>query len=153
YDRYKGLNFGGIGGSAVYPHKFGLGWAAPWAGLTADASYDDYRTDVRTGARFDLRAAFGPRLSESIDVRAGVAYDRRFAPHGEPVVPGISGKVFELSGQSAYFRAGYTIDEAWLLAIDGSIRRGDVESTSQRSLPVFLASSAIAADPAFNDPE
>ena len=32
------------------------------------------------------------------------------------------------------------------------VRRGDVESTSQRSRAVFLASDAIADDPAFEDP-
>ena len=33
-----------------------------------------------------------------------------------------------------------------------AVRRGDVESTSQRNRAVFLASSAIADDPAFGDP-
>jgi hypothetical protein len=60
--------------------------------------------------------------------------------------------VFDLIGQSAYFRASYSIDERWQLGVNGSIRRGDVESTSQQGLAVFLASSAIAEDPAFNDP-
>jgi hypothetical protein len=153
YHRYKGLDVVGGGGSVAYRHKFGLGWGVPWVALAASGSYDDYRTDVRTGARFDLRAEIGRRFTESIDAAAGVAYDRRFAPHGQPVVPGISGKAFELTGQSAYFRIGYAFNDAWLLGVDGSIRRGDVESTSQRSLPVFLASSAIAQDPAFNEAE
>jgi hypothetical protein len=153
YDRYKGLNVAAIGASAVYRHKFGLGWGAPWAALAVNGSYDEYRTDLRTGARFDLRAEVGRRFTESIEAVAGVAYDRRFAPHGEPEVPGISGKAFELTGQSAYFRVAYAIDEAWLLGVDGSIRRGDVESTSQQSLAVFLAASAIAEDPAFNEDE
>jgi len=153
YDRYTGLNVGGVGGSVVYRHKFGLGWGAPWMALAATGSYDDYRTEVRTGARFDLRAEVGRRFTESFDAAVGVAYDRRFAPHGEPVVPGISGKAFELTGQSAYFRVGYAINDAWLLGLSGSIRRGDVESTSEPSVPVFLASSAIAEDPAFNQDE
>ncbi|MEO8302655.1 MAG: hypothetical protein ABI724_00910 [Betaproteobacteria bacterium] len=153
YDRYNGLNVVAIGATAVYRHKFGLGWAAPWAALAANGSYDDYRSDVRTGARFGLRAELGQRFTESFDVVAGVAYDRRYGPHGEAVVPGISGKVFDLTGQSAYFSVGYAINDAWLVGVDGSIRRGDVESTSQQGLAVFLASSAIAEDPAFNDPE
>ena len=153
YDRYTGLNVAGVGGSMVYRHKLGLGWGAPWVAFVATGSYDDYRADVRTGARFDLRAEVGRRFTESFDAAVGVAYDRRFAPKGEPVVSGISGKVFELTGQSAYFRMGYAIDDAWLLGLSGSIRRGDVESTSEASLPVFLASSAIAEDPAFNQDE
>jgi hypothetical protein len=152
YDRYKGLNVAAIGAAAVCRHKFGVGWGAPWAALVVEGSYDDYRNDLRSGARFDVRAEVGRRFTEGLDAVAGVAYDRRYGPHGEPVVPGISGKVFDLSGYSAYFRIGYAIDDVWLLGVDGSIRRGDVESTSQRGLAVFLASSAIAADPAFNDP-
>jgi len=152
YDRYHQLDVAAIGGSAMYRHKFGLGWGAPWMALLAAASYDDYRSDIRRGARFDVRAEVGRRFTEAFDVAAGVAYDRRYGPDGQPVVPGISGHVFDLTGHSAYFRAGYAIDERWLVGINGSIRRGDVESTSQQGLAVFLASSAIAEDPAFNDP-
>jgi hypothetical protein len=152
YDRYHQLNLASIGASGVYRHKFGLGWGAPSAAFVANGSYDDYRSDIRRGARFELRAELGQRITETVDVAAGVAYDRRYAPHGEPVVPGISGNVFDLIGQSAYFRAGYALNEDWLLGVNGSIRRGDVESTSQRGLAVFLASSAISEDPAFNDP-
>jgi hypothetical protein len=153
YDRYKGLNLASIGASAAYRHKFGLGRDAPWAALVVNGAYGDYRSDLRDGARFDVRAEFGKRLTEAIDVVAGVAYDRRYGPKGEPVVPGISGKVFDLAGQSAYFQAGYAVDDRWLVGVNGAIRRGDVESTSQQGLAVFLASSAIAEDPAFNDPE
>ena len=153
YDRYKQLNLASIGASAVYRYKFGLGRDVPWMALIANGSYDDYRSDIRRGARFDLRAEAGRRVTEAFDVTAGIAYDRRYAPNGESIVPGISGRVFNLIGQSAYFRAGYAFDDAWLLGINGSIRRGDVESTSQQGLAVFLASSAITEDPAFNDPE
>ena len=153
YDRYHQLNLASIGASAVLRRKFGLGWGAPWAAFVADGSYDDYRSNIRRGARFELRAELGQRITETVDVAAGIAFDRRYAPHGEPVVPFLSGNVFDLIGQSAYFRAGYAINEEWLLGVNGSIRRGDVESTSQQGLAVFLASSAISKDPAFNDPE
>lgn len=152
YDRYQGLNLASIGASARYRHKFGLGFDAPSASLVVNALYGDYRDDVRSGVRFDVRAELAKRFTESIDVLAGVAYDRRYGPHGEAVVPGISGEVFSLAGRSAYFKVDYTIDDPWLLSVDGSVRRGDVESTSQIGLPVFLASDAIAKDPAFNDP-
>ena len=82
---------------------------------------------------------------------------RRLRPALRPARSGrscraISGEVFSLIGRSAYFQVGYTIDEPWLLSVNGAVRRGDVESTSQQGLPVFLASTAIAPDPAFNDP-
>jgi hypothetical protein len=152
YDRYKGLNLAAIGASARYRHKFGLGRDAPSASLVVNGLYGDYQSAVRNGARFDLRAELGERLTESIDAIVGVGYDRRYGPDGEAVVPGFSGEVFSLAGQSAYFQISYAIDEQWLLSVNGAIRRGDVESTSQQGLAVFLASSAIAEDPAFNDP-
>jgi hypothetical protein len=152
YDRYKGLNLAAIGASARYRHKFGLGREAPLASIVANGLYGDYQSDIRSGARFDLRAELEQRFAESIDAIVGVGYDRRFGPDGEAVVPGISGEVFSLTGQSAYLQISYDIDERWLLSVNGAIRRGDVESTSQQGLAVFLASSAIAQDPAFNDP-
>jgi len=151
YVRYRGLDLAAIGASAVYRHKFGLGWSAPWAALTANGSYDRYRSELRDGARFDVRAEVGRRFTESVDALVGMAYDRRYARNGDPEVPGIPGNVFALIGQSAYFQAGYAISERWLFSVNGAIRRGDVESTSQQGAAVFLASSAIAEDPAFHD--
>jgi hypothetical protein len=152
YDRYHGLNLAAIGASARYRHKFGLGRDAPSVSLVVNGLYADYRSNVRTGARFDVRAELESASTESIDIVAGVAYDRRYGPHGEAIVPGISGEVFSLAGRSAYVKVDYTIDDPWLLSVNGAVRRGDVESTSQRGLAVFLASDAIAKDPAFNDP-
>ena len=151
YDRYSDLDLTAIGASAVYRHKFGLGFDAPWAAFIVVASHDDYRSDIRYGNRFALRAEVGRRFTESFDAAAGVAYDRRYAS-GQPVVPFLSGDVFALIGQSAYFRAAYSFNDQLQIGVNGSIRRGDVESTAQQSLPIFLASSAIAEDPAFNDP-
>jgi hypothetical protein len=152
YNRFKGLNLAAIGASARYRHKFGVGRDVPSVSFVVNSLYGDYRDSVRTGARFDLRAEFAMRFSEAIDAFAGVAYDRRYGPHGVAIVPGYSGEVFSLTGRSAYLQVNCAIDEPWLLSVNGAVRRGDVESTSQQGLPVFLASTAIAPDPAFNDP-
>jgi len=152
FERYHGLTNVVGGGSVNYRHKFGLGAAAPWLSLTALASYDDYRDDLRTSTRLDLRAEAGQRFTEQFDASVGVYYERRYDNHGEPVVPGISGKVFDLAGTGAYVRAAYAPTNALLLDVSAGVRRGDVESTSQRSLQVFLASDAIAADPVWGDP-
>jgi hypothetical protein len=153
YDRYRGLNFIGIGASANYRHKFGLGTKAPYGVLAASISHDDYRVDVRDSNRLDLRAELGRRFSETFDVSIGLAYDLRDARTDVPIVPGISGAVFDLRGYGAFVRADQALDERWLIGARVAVRRGDVESTSQRSRAVFLASDAIADDPAFNDPQ
>jgi hypothetical protein len=152
YARYRGLDVAGMGATAVYRHKFGLGWGAPWAALTVTGAYDRYGSDLRDGARFDVRAEVGRRFTKRVDAVLGIACDRRYAPDGHPEVPGIPGNPFALAGQRAFVQAGYALGEQWLLSIDGAIRRGDVESTSQQGAAVFAASSAIAEDPAFRDP-
>jgi len=152
FDRYNGLTNLTVGGIAVYRHKFGVGNVAPWAAISVSGSYDDFRNDLRTSSRLDVRAEAGKRFSEYLDASAGLYYERRYDSHGEPVVPGISGNVFDLRGQGVFMRVGYAATNELYFDARADVRRGDVESTSQQSLPIFLASSAIAADPVWGDP-
>ena len=149
YHRFHGLNLIGIGGSAIYRHKFGLGYAAPWLVLAGTAAYDSYQQDLRTGARWEAWTELGQRFGERCDASIGGALDRRYAQNGEPVVPGIPGKVFNLQGQSAYVRAGCSATDALFLGARLSVRRGDVASSTRPNPEIFEASSAIAADPTF----
>ncbi len=151
YNRYHGIDNVAIGGDAVYRHKFGLGFDAPWVIASATGSYNDYKDNLRDGGRFALRAAVGKRFDEAADASVGVFYDRRYAPNGEPVVPDISGKVFNLRGRGAYVTAGYALTEQLLLGATASVRRGDVVSTTSPGDEIFAATDAIALDPAFGD--
>ena len=67
-------------------------------------------------------------------------------------MPGISGKVFDLAGQGVDVRAGYAFTDDWYVDARAGVRRGDVESTSQRNSQIFRASSAITNDPVWGDP-
>jgi hypothetical protein len=89
------------------------------------------------------------RYSATGDLSAGLVYDRRYDHHGESLVPGIPGTVFDLRGFGGYARAGYAFNDIVYGAVRLGVRRGDVESTAQQSLPIFLVSTAIAADPVF----
>ena len=153
FDRYSGLSNVVVGGAVAYRHKFGLGYLAPWLAVSAGASYDDFRQDLRTSSRLDVSVETGKRFTEQLDASVGFFYERRFDDHGESVVPGIPGNVFDLKGQGAFVRAGYAPAEFVGLDARFGVRRGDVESTAQQSLPIFLASSAIAEDPVWGDPE
>lgn len=152
FERYSGLTNFVVGGTAAYRHKFGLGSAAPWAAFSVGASYDDYRDNLRTSTRLDVRAETGKRFTDQFDASAGVYYERRYDNHGESIVPGISGHVFDLAGQGAYVRAGYAPTNNLYLDAKAAVRRGDVESTTQRSFQIFRASSAITTDPVWGDP-
>lgn len=152
HDRYRGLDFAGVGAGVAYRRKFGLGRSAPYAILAGSAAYDDYREDVRDGSRLEGRIELGWRPRDPLDVSAGLGFDRRHARTNIPVVPGVSGAIFDLRGASAFVRGELTLDDRWALGFRYQVRRGDVESTSQRGKSVFLASDAIASDPAFEDP-
>jgi hypothetical protein len=149
YHRFDGLDAIHLGAAATYRHKFGLGYAAPWIALRLAGAYEDFRDDLRDGGRVEARAELGRRFTPEFDAGFGGLLERRYARHGESVVPGISGKVFELRGQSLYARAGYALTEQLLVAATLAVRRGDVVATTRRAFDIFAASDAIAADPAF----
>jgi hypothetical protein len=151
WHRFHGLDQIVIGATASYRHKFGVGYAVPWLSLAASVLRDDSRSDIRVSDAFQARAELGQRFTEAVDGSIGVAYDRRRADNDLPVVPGISGKVFDLRGQSAFVRAAYSINEQLQLGANFAVRHGDVVSTTRQNLAIFLASDAIAADTAFGD--
>jgi len=105
YHRLHGLNLLDVGANTTYQHKCGLGYAAPWISLSVAAARDDYRGDIRDGRRLDIRAEIGKRFTPEFDASFGGRYDRRYGRNDEPVVPGISGNVFDLRGESVYARA------------------------------------------------
>lgn len=149
YHRFHGLNLIGVGASAAYRHKFGLGYAAPWLALTVSGTHDDYRGDIRDSNRLDARAELGQRFTPEFDAAFGGRYERRYASNDRPVVPGISGKVFDLRGESVYAHAGYAVTDRLLLGAELVVRRGDVVATTRPDFEIFAVSDAIAADPTF----
>lgn len=151
WHRFQGLNRISIGGTASYKHKFGLGYAAPWISSGLSGSHDYYRAAIRASNRLEARAEFGQRLSDVFDASAGTVYDRRYADNDLPVVPGISGRVFDLRGRSAFVRAGYALTEQLQAGANFAVRRGDVVSTTRQHRSIFLESDAIAADPTFGE--
>ena len=151
WNRFHGLNEISIGGSASYRHKFGVGYSVPWLSATLVGLREYSRSAIRDSNAFLARAEFGQRLTETFDASIGGVYDLRRAENDLPVVPGISGKVFDLRGKSVFVRAGYAISEQLQVGANFAVRRGDVVSSTRQNLDIFLASSAIAADPAFGD--
>jgi hypothetical protein len=149
YNRFPGLDVIGLGVTATYRHKFGVGLEVPYVVLSANGANDDYHARIRDGPRFELRAELGKRFSADFDAAFGGLYERRYARHDEPVVPGISGRVFALRGQSLYARAGYDFTDRLHLGAELTVRRGDVVATTRPDFDIFVVSDAIAADPTF----
>jgi hypothetical protein len=151
YHRYHGLNHADFGAYATARHKFATGYDAPWLRVSIEGSHDNFNDALRDSNLVLIDAKFGFRYSPALDLAAGLLYDRRYDNHGESIVPGIPGTVFDLHGFGGYARAGYAFSDLVYGALRLGVRRGDVESTAQQSLPIFLASTAITEDPAFGD--
>lgn len=154
YARYHDLDMLGIGGTASYRRKFGLGALVPWLALTATGARDTYRDATRDSIPSRIAAEVGQRFSARFDGRLRAELDHRIQRHDpEPEVPGYSARAFDLRGRAVQGTLEYAVSDALLLGLTVGVRRGDVESTAHPSLPIFRASDAIAEDPAFHDPE
>jgi hypothetical protein len=151
YARYRPLDHVEVALRAFWRHKFGVGAYVPYVAAGASVSRDDYRDDLRDGNRASGYVEVGRRFDASVDAALGAGVDRRRQRHGEPLVPGFSGDVFDLRGTNAWIRAACALGADVELGGRVGLRRGDVESTSHRGLAVFSASDAIAADRAFGD--
>jgi hypothetical protein len=119
--------------------------------LALAGSHDNYRSAIRDSDSLEARAELGRRFNEAFDASVGAVFDRRYARNDLPVVPGISGRVFDMRGKSAFVRAGYALTEQLQAGANFAVRRGDVVSTTRQHREIFLESDAIAADPAFGD--
>jgi hypothetical protein len=151
YGRFHGLNDVEWGGGMDYRHKFGVGFDAAWASLWLGASHDNFSDALRDSDRLSIRAALGKRFAEAFEASLGFAYDRRYGKTDAPVVPGISGRVFAVQGQTVFVRASCDATERLQILGELSVRRGDVVATTRPNLAIFTASQAIAADPMFGD--
>ena len=149
YARYTLLDVTSLEITANWRRKLGIGLTAPSLAVAITASHDDFRDDIRDSDRVDIMLVASARLSERLDVSGGIAHDRRFAAHAAPVVPGLSGALYDTAGDSVFARAGYALTPRILLDAALRARRGDVVATTPEGLAIFLASSAIAPDPAF----
>ncbi|NMF91007.1 hypothetical protein [Aromatoleum petrolei] len=152
YRHYDGLDNINAGLALGYRRKFGLGPYVPQLALTGSAARLEYDSRLRDGWLYAAEAEASKRVSDRLALRAFVRSERREADDvPERVVPFIRANVFDLGSRSAGIGADFAYDPRHLVSIGYTWHRGDIVSTTQRNLPVFLASSAIAPDPVFGD--
>jgi hypothetical protein len=149
YSHYSGLNNATLGGSLSLRRKFGLGAFAPWIAASGSGARLQYNDSMRDGWRYDLGASTGKRLTPGWDIEAYYKYEHRTADDEFPVVPGISGDVFDLQGHQMGVRTDYALTERLTMSAGFDYRRGDVVSTTLRNFTIFVNSDAIALDPVF----
>ena len=152
YRHYDGLDNINAGLALGYRHKFGLGPYVPQFALTGSATRLEYDNRLRDGWLYAAEAEASKRVSDRLALRAFVRSERREADEmPERVVPFIRANVFDLRSRSAGIGAEFACSPRYLVSLGYAWHRGDIVSTTQRNLPIFLASSAIAPDPVFGD--
>jgi len=149
FNNYTGLNSLSLGAALALRKKWALGPYAPWTGLTLSLARLDYANNIRNGWRHQAAIRGGKRLFERWDVRAEYLVERRTADALLPIRPGISGDVFSQASRVMTLNAEYTWSDRLFLTLGSLLRHGDVVATTRRSLKIFSASKAIAADPVF----
>jgi hypothetical protein len=132
-----------------YRHKFGVGPEAPWISLRTTLARLNYRDSVRNGWLETASVSAGRTVGERWDLRVEAAYEKRTADENNEVVPGLSGAAFAQRNRVLSAQADYAWSDAITLSAAYTRRQGDVTPTTQRNFPIFEASTAIAADPAF----
>ncbi|MCC4118506.1 hypothetical protein LLG90_24410 [Aromatoleum toluclasticum] len=152
YRHYDGLDNINASLALGYRRKFGLGPYVPQFALTGSATRLEYDSRLRDGWLYAAEAEASKRVSDRLALRAFVRSERRESDDvPERVVPFIRANVFDLRSRSAGIGADFAYDPRHLVSVGYTWHRGDIVSTTQRNLPIFLASSAIAPDPVFGD--
>lgn len=150
YRDYDGLDNFNAGLALSYRHKFGLGTYVPQLALTGSAARLEYDDRLRDGWLYAAEAEASQRFTERLALRAFMRSERRDADHvPDRVVSFIRANVFDLRSNSAGIGADFAYSPRYLVSLGYTWHRGDIVSTTQRNLPIFLASSAIAPDPVF----
>ena len=149
FARFHGMNRAGVGATATWSRKFGLGAFAPWARVSASADAERYGENVRNGQRANVALRAGRRFSEGLELSGGGSFERYRADNVTAVVPGVSGDAFSLEGRTLFARADYALSERWTAFAAVADRRGDVTASTRLNAQIFEYSNAIARDPAF----
>jgi hypothetical protein len=149
---YDGLDNVSAGLALTWRRKIGLGPYVPQLGLSVSATRLDYRDALRDGWLYAAEAEASKRLSERLTVRAIYRNERRRADDTpDRVVSFVPADVFDLRSHSLGISGEFAWDPRYVVSAGYTVHRGDIVSTTQRNLPVFLASRAIARDPVFGD--
>jgi len=150
YQRYQGLDNISAGLGLAYRWKFGLGPYVPELRLSGSATRLDYRDAARDGWLYVGEVGIAKRLSDRAGFRMAYQVEHRKSDQvAARLRPAIPADVFDLTSHNLSVGGDYSLAPDYVLSAAYTLRDGDVVSTTLRNLPIFLVSSAIAADPVF----
>lgn len=150
YQHYAGLDNLNAGLELAYRWKFGLGPYAPELHLSGAATRLDYRDSARDGWLTVGEIGIAKRLSDRSGLRIAYQVEKRKSDRvADRLLPSIAADVFDLTSHNLILSGDYSVNPDYVLSAAYALRDGDIVSTTLRNRPIFLASSAIAADPVF----
>ena len=147
--KLTGLDNASLDAVFALKKKWGLGAFVPWARAGVSMGRSSYDDSYRNAWIYRATLASGRRIDERWNLWAEYAFERQAAKTQDEEVPGLSGDAYSQSSHNIGANLEFAVSERASLAFGLLARHGDVVSTTEPGPRTFIASRALAEDPAF----
>ena len=139
---YSGLDRVAGGAQGELQYRTSAQFDALTFGLTARAAYEEFSSDIRSGARYSFGVNVRQSLTDRIDVFAAITRNLRDA----------RSTAFDTNDTAARFNLDYVVGQYGSLYMGGEYRRGDQVTSVPTSLNFVAFAKAFAPDDAYGAP-
>jgi hypothetical protein len=152
YRRYTGLSSWEAGVGLVLSHKFGIGDRRPTLGVELGLARNEYNLPVRDAWIYRAGLVLQKRVTDTLNLRGGVRFEKRDADHDVPrVIPVFPrpGNAWDVSSRNLFVTAEQDVGAATWISATYRFQDGDLVSTAISYPKIFNTATAITADPLF----
>ena len=152
FRRYGGLSSWEAGLGLIASHKFGIGDRQPTVSLELGLARNEYNLPVRDAWIYRAGIGMQKRLTETLNLRGGLRYEKRDGDHDVPrVIPLLPrpGNAWDVSSRNLFVTAEQDFGAATWLAATYQLQHGDLVSTATSYPKIFDTATAITLDPLF----
>lgn len=152
YRRYTGLSSWEAGAGLALSHKFGIGDRQPTLSVDLGLARNEFNLPVRDTWIYRAGLGLQKRLTDTLNLRAGLRYEKRDADHDVPrVIPTFPrpGNSWDLSSRNVFVSAEQDLGAATWLSASYQFQDGSVVSTATPYPKIFNTATAITLDPLF----
>jgi len=139
FHTYVGLGHANAGGGAELQYRNDGEFGTPIYALFANATYNQYETDLRDGHQFSVGLSIRKPLTDRISIFGALTRNMRYAESA----------VFDDKDTSARLNIDYAATQSDTLYIGGEYRHGDIVSSGSPSLRNIDLAEVFAPDDAF----
>lgn len=152
FRRYTGLSSWEAGLGFTAAHKFGIGDRQPTLNFELGLARNEYNLPVRDAWIYRAGLGLQKRLTDTLNLRGGIRYEKRDGDHDVPrVIPVLPrpGNSWDLSSRNAFVAAEQELGAATWISATYQFQDGDLVSTSTSYPKIFNTATAITLDPLF----